>query len=934
MVAARPDVTVIEFPRRPSAAAQRSRSVIVGTLDHVLVGRRGISPVMIGRTSALSQLQQLVRGTDGNQDGELPAVALVAGEAGLGKTRLLQELIGSIPAETHVLVAHAEPGSLGRPLDLIRSMLDDAPTDLVDARAVAIDAVAERIGDGPALVIIEDLHWADSDSVGVFEQLASMPLPGVTLIATYRPDELTTRLPGGEMVVRLERRRHVHQVHLERLDHHEVGAFLAAVYGRKLGTGVVDALRSRTGGNPFFLEEILAAAGDAEPEALATQPLPWTLAELVSRQLDGLSMDERQLIEAAAVLGRRAQFDVLAVLGARSEEDLIPDLRALVDRGLLVEETDDEFSFRHELVRDAVEAQLLGRQRRRLHQQALDLLRKSMGTDFADLARHAAGAGQYDELVELARVGVGHYLGVGATHQALRLAVAALAEAPDDVELLAGAARAAWLIGAHDEAWGHAELLLGLTDGEHSERRAAALGLAARVAHECRDVDRMWQLVDEMQRLVTALPPGEEQAATMAAVAQINMLHDRSTDAIEWAERSIVAADSVGAKAVRAQAMVERGTALTELPDRRAEGVSTLIDAVAAAELLEDWVLLARALHNLANATQGAEQLKYLDRMRDAGRRAGFDHMVTVNYHIRRAQMAAWEGDAPAVWEHVSRVGMQIEGGAGDWALALQVKLLLEVDRVDEARALLEDWARRDHGGAGEKHRLSSHHLMLAGRERDRVAAVRRFREVVEETKYLDCGDEVVVGVTDAVTAGVDPEELRAIYESEKSEHFPNRYGFAARALIASALAEHAEVIALLDDAERATKWLEAPQRATVYLALARAFAAHGRTDEARHHATAARSLLGRWPGWRRDEVDAMLARLDTAAAADGELTRREREVAALLAEGLSNSELARRLYISPRTAAVHVSNILTKLGMASRTEVAAWAVRNGLTAA
>ena len=66
----------------------------------------------------------------------------------------------------------------------------------------------------------------------------------------------------------------------------------------------------------------------------------------------------------------------------------------------------------------------------------------------------------------------------------------------------------------------------------------------------------------------------------------------------------------------------------------------------------------------------------------------------------------------------------------------------------------------------------------------------------------------------------------------------------------------------------------------------------------------------------------------------DGELTRREREVAALLAEGLSNSELARRLYISPRTAAVHVSNILTKLGMASRTEVAAWAVRNGLTAA
>ena len=92
--------------------------------------------------------------------------------------------------------------------------------------------------------------------------------------------------------------------------------------------------------------------------------------------------------------------------------------------------------------------------------------------------------------------------------------------------------------------------------------------------------------------------------------------------------------------------------------------------------------------------------------------------------------------------------------------------------------------------------------------------------------------------------------------------------------------------------------------------------------------------MLDDWPGWRRDDVDALLQRLDAATAADGELTPREREVAALLAEGLSNSQLARRLYISPRTAAVHVSNILTKLGMTSRTEVATWAVRNGLTAA
>jgi len=93
-------------------------------------------------------------------------------------------------------------------------------------------------------------------------------------------------------------------------------------------------------------------------------------------------------------------------------------------------------------------------------------------------------------------------------------------------------------------------------------------------------------------------------------------------------------------------------------------------------------------------------------------------------------------------------------------------------------------------------------------------------------------------------------------------------------------------------------------------------------------------TLLERWPGWRRDDVDALLRRLDSATGAaegDPSLTRREHEVAALLAEGLSNADVARRLFISPKTAAVHVSNILMKLGMSNRAEVAAWAVRNNV---
>jgi DNA-binding NarL/FixJ family response regulator len=99
-------------------------------------------------------------------------------------------------------------------------------------------------------------------------------------------------------------------------------------------------------------------------------------------------------------------------------------------------------------------------------------------------------------------------------------------------------------------------------------------------------------------------------------------------------------------------------------------------------------------------------------------------------------------------------------------------------------------------------------------------------------------------------------------------------------------------------------------------------------------HARQAGRLLERWPGWRRDEAAALLRRLGEGPAPPGgpaTLTPREREVAALLADGLSNGEIARRLYISTKTASVHVSNILAKLDMTSRTEVATWAVRTGL---
>ena len=430
----------------------------------MLVGRTGLSPTMVGRSAPLARLAGLLTSAgqanvhqDGRGDDGRPSVALVAGEAGIGKTRLLRELIASAPAGTVVLGGQAEHGSLGRPYELVRSMLPDLALEGDDPVRGVVAVIETRLGEAPGLVVFEDLHWADAESLAVFERLASLPRPALLIVGTYRPDELTRRVPASEVFVRLERRHQVHQLRLDRLRRPEVAAFLGSVYHRSIPSTVSDALFNRTGGNPFFLEEILVAAGDDDPANLCAQPLPWSLAELVQRNLDGLSSDDRRVVEAAAVLGRHAPFDVLATMTGCSEDQLIAHLRRLVERGLLLEEDDDEFSFRHALVRDAVEGQLLGRERRRLHAMALSSLSGASCADVAQLARHAAGAGEYDQMVDLAREGVVHYLDRGSPHQALVLALEALPEAPDDVVLLEAAARAAWLAGQYDEAMPHAE---------------------------------------------------------------------------------------------------------------------------------------------------------------------------------------------------------------------------------------------------------------------------------------------------------------------------------------------------------------------------------------------------------------------------------------------------------------------------------------------
>ncbi|MET0726907.1 MAG: AAA family ATPase, partial [Acidimicrobiales bacterium] len=371
----------------------------------MLAGRAGLSPVMVGRSGALAQLQALIP-TTGVTGADLPTVALVAGEAGVGKTRLLRELVSGLPSTVALLTGGADPDSLSRPYSLARAVLPDAPAaatpdpaddataDHPEAHPDAVVArFAARIGQRPAVVIFEDLHWADAESAIVIDRLAQLPYPRLLVIGTYRPEELSRRLPGGDLLLRLERRHAVEQVRLDRLDRGEVGALVAAIHDALPSSAVIEALYNRTGGNPFFVEEILTAAccHDVLPSELLAVRLPWSLEEAVRSQLEGLTPHERRVLEAAAICGPTTQFEVLARAAEMDEAELLDVLRALVRAGLLEEASEDRFSFRHALVSDEVERQLLGRERRQLHERALEALRSSGSDDIAAMAHHAAG---------------------------------------------------------------------------------------------------------------------------------------------------------------------------------------------------------------------------------------------------------------------------------------------------------------------------------------------------------------------------------------------------------------------------------------------------------------------------------------------------------------------------------------------------------------
>jgi DNA-binding CsgD family transcriptional regulator len=914
---------------------------------------------MVGRSAELDRVSRLI-GSGGG-----PAIAFVAGEAGIGKTRLVQELVQRVPAGTLLLTGQADPDTASRPMALVTDALASAPTNDDHAGLLAvvrdidrgadprIEAATELIRQlaaehGGAVVVFEDLHWADPESVNVFEELAD-PVgsggPPLLLVGTYRPDGLSRRHPAAEMLPRLERRHSVTNLNLQRLGPGDVGNFLGAVYGKLPSFRVVEALHSRTGGNPFFLEELIASSKTMPCEDVEDVPLPWTVAELVEAQVDELEPDVRRIVAAAAELGRRVPFDVLAAVTETDERSLIDILRVAVDKGMLVETEPDVFGFHHEIARETIARGLLGRERRRLHEAALESLRKAGSRDHSALARHALGAGRFDELVEEARLGAVSLLNHGSSYQALQLAECGLGEAEDDPLLLSVAARAAWLSELVEEAEQYSGRWRRVAqDTDDVSEEAGAVSLQMRVAYEIGDIERMGRHANELADLIDRLPTDAERAQAMATLAQSYMLRDKVDPTVEWADKASQLAEQNGLTQVRLAAMVEKGSVLLHDQRTSAEGRKLLEDAIEESERSGEHLLASRAIHNLvwhAFGYASADEVRELiDRRRinadAAGWRATDDDRIL-------AQLAAVEGDLDTA---ILELGKAQPGHTpqtwkkGRWTSVLRAGFALEAGEIDEAERLTQEARPVTERSAAAVTGLEFH---IALRRGDLAAARQHFTELMEAVRVdgYAAPSQVHDLVAVALHAGLTPGELRPLVEFAGT-YVDRRLDMDSpwRQLVEAQLAEAegrtseaAELYVAASKTLASAPGVLAGARGTVHVGAARMLVALGRREEALTHARAAATRLARWRGWRVEELRAVERRLGIGDEPSGPalLTPRERDVIALLAEGLTNSQLADRLYISPRTAAVHVSNILAKLGMSSRTEVAAWAAGGGL---
>ncbi|MER7590206.1 AAA family ATPase [Micromonospora sp. NPDC127501] len=987
-LAARPDPTPPPGRRPIGGAGGAGRH---GMLEHVTV--RAASSVLVGRHRETVALRDAL----GRARAGEPTTVLVGGEAGVGKTRLLEEFAGwATDGAARVLVGQClELGEAGLPFApfaaALRAVLRaDGPevfagyeaefapllpelgratATLTTPRAVPLsdaprgylfDLVAElfqRLADArPLVLIIEDLHWADRSTRDLIGFLVRAARPGrLLLVCTYRTDELQRGHPLRPFLAELDRARGVERVELARLDRDGTAAILADLLGAEPLARAVDDVHDRTQGNPFFIEE-LAVAGDP----IGCAALPETLRDLLLARVDRLPEPAQRVLRIAAAGGTRFAHDLLAEVAGLPETELEDALRAAVAAQLVVADRDGDYEFRHALVREAVHDELLPGEHARLHARFAAAIEAqphlvAAGRAPAEIAHHWHAAHDHPRALVAARAAACAAADRYAYAEQRRLLERAL-------ELWELVPDAADLLGMDHLALLEQTLDAAVTAGDFS--RAITLtraGLAevdvdAAPLRAARLLDQRGRLMallgksdgsgelDEAYRLAAGGPPGAERVRLLADIAT----HLVKIDPQKAARVAAEAAADAEALGEHVALLSTRIALLCHGERDLTGGLAELGQAAAAARAAGDAPTLVLAMvfesDMLCELGRYAESAQAAEAGAAEARRVGISRSTGAYLLSNRAEaliaLGRWD-EAEAVCAEAARIDLSGVTGLHWLQLGAGLRLARAHPGADELVDRALTFLNRPY--LWPNHRLPLHELAIeaALAADDKVEAVRAARVAVadESLPRLPREGWPVLSAAARTAARVGDRELAAAVAALATD-LPARHP-AARAHAAQVTA----LLAVGDQALPAWRAAVDAWRADgqpyplgrALLALGEATAAAGEREETAAAVTEATEIGRRLGATPLVEAAATLARrVGLRGAAGGGagadlLTAREREVLRLVAEGHSNSRIAERLFISPKTASVHVSRIIAKLGVTNRVEAAALAHRLGL---
>jgi DNA-binding SARP family transcriptional activator len=389
--------------------------------------------LFVGRSVELARLRRLA-----SDDGGTVRVALIAGEAGSGKTRLAARFaVEAGAAGTMVFYGTCEEQALV-PYEPFAEAVGSAGETGLDAAMIE-----ERLAAAPGprvLLVLDDLQWADRATLALLGRIVRGPLSNrLAVIAAYREDEADARLYAA--LADLRRTCDVDRIELGGLGLDEVAALIGSAFETSAAAAKAHAIHDRSGGNPFYVREL--ARHVAEHPGTAFVDVPEGIRDVVRARVDRLSPACADVLAAAAVLGAAFDLRLLAAVTRRREEVLAEILDDVVAAGLVEEAGIGRYRFAHALTRDAVYAGLGASRKARLHRAAATALRERHGLDsrlhLAEIALHrcegVADGHDVDEAVELAGRAATCALEDGALEQAVALLTRALAVIPDgDVE--------------------------------------------------------------------------------------------------------------------------------------------------------------------------------------------------------------------------------------------------------------------------------------------------------------------------------------------------------------------------------------------------------------------------------------------------------------------------------------------------------------------